>query len=99
MAQDADVLKVERIGGLAGFGGPGAHLRSRGQIAAASLSPADRKAVEQLFAGRGAGRASATRDGFSYRITRSTPSGEETIEAPESAVPAALAGCVRDTLD
>ena len=41
-------LQIERIGGIAGFGGP--HLKSRGEVRLAELSPADRQAVESLFA-------------------------------------------------
>ncbi len=93
-----DLLVVERIGGLAGFGGPGAHVRSRGQVAIARLSEADRRAVEELFRTRGDSRPSAVRDGFSYRISRTTSAGSETIEVPESMVPASLVGCVKDEL-
>ena len=93
-----DLLVVERIGGLAGFGGPGAHVRSRGQVVIARLSEADRQAVEELFRTRGDSRPSALRDSFSYRISRTTSAGSETIEVPESMVPASLVGCVKDEL-
>ncbi len=94
-------VKIERIGGLGGFGGP--HLKSRGECALADLSAADRAAVEALFAIKGKVRDLAaklhTRDGFSYRISRETATGTETVEVPESSVPAALAASVKDTLE
>jgi hypothetical protein len=96
------ILKVERIGGLAGFGIPGGHLRSRGQLDVASLSTADRRTIEGLFkAGGGAQspRTAQTRDGFCYRISRATPSGTETIELHESVVPTAVIACVKDVLE
>lgn len=89
---------VERVGGLAGFGGPGARIRSRGQIAFASLSEADQRTVEQLFKKRGKVKPSALRDGFSYRISRADASGAQTIEVPETEVPASIAACVKDEL-
>jgi hypothetical protein len=95
------VLKVERVGGFAGFGGPGSHIRSQGEIDSAALADADRARVEALFergAAAAAGAASPVRDGFSYRITRQTAAGAETVEVPESVVPAAVAQSVRDEL-
>ena len=40
-------VRVEHLGGFAGFGGP--HLKSRGELAVSDLSPVDRQAVEALF--------------------------------------------------
>jgi hypothetical protein len=95
-------LMVERLGGLAGYGGSGARLRSRGEIAIESLAAIDRHKVESLFAAASgpAPRASDTplRDGFRYRVSRYSPGGTETIEVPEEALPAAVAGCVKDEL-
>ena len=92
------MLKVERIGGLAGFGNPGAHVRSRGRIELESLPQPAQQLVERLFATHATTRPSASADVFSYRISRSTDSGTETVEVPESALPAAVVGCVRDEL-
>ena len=93
------VLKVERLGGLAGMGLAGSHVRSRGEIDPAHLSAADRKRVDALFAGAGRGAAaSPVRDGFTYRLTRSTAAGEESVEVAEAALPAAIAASVRDEL-
>jgi hypothetical protein len=87
-------LDIERVGGMAGFGGP--NLKSTGQIASAKLAPADRAAVEALFANPPAEAAGP--DEFSYRLTRQTPSGPETIQVPERHVPAAVRSTVKDEL-
>ena len=89
-----DSLNIERVGGVAGFGGP--NLKSKGQIASSKLSPADRGAVEALFANPPAEAAGP--DEFSYRLTRQTPNGPETIQVPERHVPAAVRSSVKDQL-
>jgi hypothetical protein len=91
-------LHVEKLGGLAGFGGIGGHLRSQGQLDSSALSDAEQRAVEALFRSRGKAKASQVRDGFRYRITRTTSAGSETIEVPEELVPSVLAQCVKDEL-
>jgi len=91
-------LHVERIGGLAGFGGARSHLRSRGEVDLEMLSAEDQRAVESLFLSRGSAEPSQVRDGFVYRIARTTPGGVETIEVPEDVVPAAIRQCVKDEL-
>ena len=88
-------LHVERIGGLAGFGGTASRIRSHGHIDIAALSAAEQNSLEALFQA-GARRHSSLPDEFRYKITRETPKGTEVIEAPESAIPAALAKCVKD---
>jgi len=96
-------VKLERIGGVGGFGGP--HLKSRGELSFAELTAADQAAVNALFAKqvKGTARGMAPnphlRDGFSYRISRQTASGTETVEVPESMVPAALLSSVKDTIE
>ncbi len=92
------LLRIERTGGLAGFGGPGSHIRSQGQIEFESLSDAEQRAVDALFQSRRSAKSSKIRDGFSYKISRTTSSGIETIEVPESRTPAPLAACVKDEL-
>ena len=92
-----DRLDIERIGGFAGFGGPGSHLRSRGQLDGASLSAADKKAVDTLFSGPPPA-ASKSADGFRYRITRHTAGGAKTVEVPEEHVPEAIKSSVKDEL-
>lgn len=93
-------VRVERLGGLAGIGGPRSRLASRGELDPATLSDADRQAVANLFArGRPSGAASQSRDAFRYRITRTDESGEEhVVEAAEHEVPDAVRDCVRDEL-
>jgi hypothetical protein len=87
-------LKVERLGGLGGFGGAGSHLRSSGEIDMDELSASDRKVIENLFSAGGGGGGSHTRDGFRYRISR----GSQIIEVDEEKVPGAVRQCVRDEL-
>ena len=41
------ILKIERLGGIAGFGGP--NLKSEGEYALADLSAADQERVEALL--------------------------------------------------
>ena len=89
------ILQIEKVGGLAGFGGP--NLRSRGEVDSAKLPAEDQKAVEALF--KSASQpASAVRDGFRFRISRSTDSGVQTVEVPEHLVPPSLARSVKDEL-
>jgi hypothetical protein len=93
------VLKIERIGGLAGFGLPGSKLQSSGEQAMSALTIADQAVVDELF--RNPARregAAAERDAFRYRISRIKNGQSETIDVSESAVPAALKACVSDRL-
>jgi hypothetical protein len=92
------LLHVERIGGLAGFGGVGAHVRSHGKFDTDALSPEEQHAMEALFKSQGKAKPSQIRDGFHYRISRATSGGTETIEVPEAAVPTPLAQCVKDEI-
>jgi hypothetical protein len=93
-----DRLQIERLGGLAGFGGPGGRIKSKGEIGLADLSAADRQRVEDLFAKKIPVPAPKP-DAFRYRITRQTPQGPETMEAPEEIVPQAVRDSVHDTLE
>lgn len=93
---DQDQLKVERIGGFAGFGGP--HLKSRGELSTTELSPADSDALDALFQ-EDTHAGAANPDGFVYRITRNVGGNEHTIEVPEHKVPEALKNSVKDTLE
>ncbi|HET7063234.1 MAG TPA: protealysin inhibitor emfourin [Rudaea sp.] len=88
-------MKVERVGGLAGFGGP--RLKSAGEVAISALSAADRKVIEAMF--RGSARAAAGKpDGFVYRITRHSGGVTKTVEVSEERVPEAVRKCVKSTL-
>jgi len=97
-ADDRARLHVERIGGLAGFGGVGTHVRSHGEVDMAALSAKEQSAVEALFQSRGMTKTAQVGDGFRYRISRTTAAGVEHIEAPEALVPVALSQCVKDEL-
>jgi hypothetical protein len=93
------VLKIEKIGGLAGYGMSGSKLRSNGEQALSALSAGDRASVETLFSNpHGLPGSGQERDGFRYRITRTANGEDQTIEVPESAVPSALKACVSDKL-
>ena len=92
-----DALKIERIGGLAGFGS--SRLASRGETALSALSADDRASVEALFrGGKRARPAGPVRDGFVYRLTRNRNGQSQTVEVPEALVPPAVKDCVRDSL-
>ena len=91
-------LQIERIGGLAGFGGPRSHLRSRGEVDLIDLPAAEQEALDSLFRSRDKPQSSRVRDGFQYRISRTTVNGIETIVAPEEVVPATIRGCVKDEI-
>lgn len=94
-AHIAESIEVERIGGFAGYGLPGAHLRSRGLLVLATLSSAEQIAVNMLFCAPPA-CASSGCDTFRYQLTRQTLDGPQTIVAPESEVPLAVQQCVHD---
>jgi hypothetical protein len=102
-ATNLSTVKLERIGGVGGFGGP--HLKSRGELPFAELSAADQAAVDTLFANKGKSKTRGTapnpqmRDGFSYRLSRLTATGTETVEVPESMVPAKLLSSVKDSIE
>lgn len=93
-------LSIERLGGLAGIGMPGARMVSRGRVDLSALAQHERDAVDVLFsaAAQSRHRESPVPDGFRYRITRPNDAGGETVEVPESQVPAALIKCVKDEL-
>lgn len=95
-------LTIERIGGVAGFGAPGAHLRSRGEVRWEQLSAEDRKAVDALFArarsARQLANPSPARDAFVYRLSRAAGQGVETIEVSEERLPATLLQHIKDEL-
>lgn len=81
------------------MGLPGSKLKSSGGQAMSALSAEDQAAVEAIFRDPKAhGESPQMRDGFRYRITRTTGGKEQTVEVPESAVPAALKACVTDKL-
>ena len=73
---------------------------SRGEVDLETLSAEDKRKVESLFQSQGSAQPSQVRDGFLYRIARTTPGGGgvETIEVPEAVVPSTISQCVKDEL-
>ncbi|MEK6636965.1 MAG: protealysin inhibitor emfourin [Pseudomonadota bacterium] len=92
------ILKVERIGGLGGFGSARSRLKSYGEIAFSTLPLSDQKAVEALFRTAGKIPLSPMRDGFSYRITRDGGAAGKAVIVPEGEMPPALIACVKDRI-
>jgi hypothetical protein len=91
-------LKIERIGGLPGFGGKNSHLRSIGEIDMDKLSKEDQQIVEDLFRNKTNAAETLDRDNFRYRITRVTSKGTESIEADEDKIPNTVRQCVKDEI-
>jgi len=96
IASVADHLEIERLGGLAGFGGPNARVRSRGHVQVSTLTHDDQRILETLFSNPRVG--SPQPDEFRYKLTRRTDKGSQTVEVPESAVPLAVRSAVKDEL-
>jgi len=77
-------LKIERIGGLAGFGMASSRVKSSGEQAVSALSADDQAAVEALFNNPERHQGSGLeRDAFRYRITRIVKGQSQTVEVPE----------------
>ena len=96
------LIRVERMGGVAGFGLAAGHLRSFGTIDTATLTPSEQKILDLLFSHRAQGKAAAhpgpACDAFCYLLSRGSGAATETIEAAEAALPAAVVQCVRDEI-
>ena len=96
-----DEVKVEQVGGFAGFGG--ARLKSSGIVKISSLSGSDRAALDALFQRQRGPRPDTpgpqSADQLRYRLTRVTPTGEETVEAGEAEVPAAVKASVSTKIE
>jgi hypothetical protein len=92
-------LKIERIGGLAGFGLPASRIESTGELAISALSSDDQASVAALFQNPARlQKPGPERDAFRFRITRTLKGRSQTVEVPESDVPLALKNCVSDKL-
>ena len=92
-----DRIEIEKIGGFAGFGGPGSKLKSKGEVFLSSLSSTDRSRVEKLFAAPKSPLSHP--DAFRYRLSRQTSSGLQSVEVPEEHVPESVRSSVVDTLE
>lgn len=90
-------MTIERVGGLAGFGGPGAKIRGRGRVDVDTLSADDRAAVDALFTRHRDAPASSP-DAFRYRISRGSGAQAESVEVPEGVLPAVVANAIKDEL-
>ena len=94
-----DIVQVERLGGLGGFGLAGGRVKSVGQCAMSNLSPADRASVVSLFRHPRVGRRPAdVPDGFRYKLTLRSDGRQTTVEVPEADVPPAVRACAVDRL-
>lgn len=93
------IWQIEKLGGLANFGGGRSRVRSVGLLDTSLLPASELKDAEALFqtATKTAVKVQGA-DGFRYRITRSTATGLETIEVPESLVHPAITSSVKDEL-
>lgn len=90
-------IEVERIGGIGGFGMPGARIRSRGAVDAEKLSAADARVLEALFSAPPSAPTPMP-DAFRYRLTRHTSAGAQTVEVGEGQLPEVVRTAVRDEL-
>jgi hypothetical protein len=94
---EADRLDVERLGGLAGFGG--GHLRSVGKVWGHQLTAGERQRMADLMSPVSPTQGHATpavTDGFRYRLTLAGQAGS--VEVAEAALPAVVRDCVQDEL-
>jgi len=88
------ILRIERLGGLAGMGGMGSKIRSLGEVDLKVLPDAERRTIESLF-DRPAPAPAAGNDRFRYRLT--LDSGKM-LELDETHVPDRLKNSVVDKL-
>lgn len=93
-----DRLDVERLGGYAGFGGPGSHLKSKGTVDLKALPQADQDRIRELFRNPPSPTPSMP-DAFCYRLTHHTGSGAKTIEVAEQHLPQAVTNAVHDVIE
>ncbi|QEM11019.1 protealysin inhibitor emfourin [Mucilaginibacter rubeus] len=92
------LLKVERIGGLAGFGITNSRIKSVGEIDMNQLTDDDKQAVNNLFTKKSSSASPQSPDTFLYKISRTTGEGVESIETTEDLVPTSIKDSVRDEL-
>ena len=90
-------IDVERLGGLAGYGSPGARLRSRGSVLAHELNIADQAILRDIFLRPPQG-PDPTRDALRYRLTRQCGAASHSVVVAETDVPQAIRECVHDEL-
>lgn len=88
-------IEVERLGGQAGYGQPGARLRSRCHFQASDLSPTDQAALQEIFL-HPTPTPAPERDAFRYSFTRQRDDGVQTVVVAEKTVPQAILNCLRN---
>lgn len=91
----AEEIKVETLGGLAGFGG---RIRRTGSIDLDLLSSPVRTSVEKLFETGSVSPEPLAADALRYRLARETPQGTEVIEVNEGDIPAQLTSDLQVTV-
>lgn len=90
-------IDIERFGGLAGYGMPGARIRSRGYVIAKDLNPSDQALLRELFL-TPTEAPTWTRDAFRYHLTRQSDCGPQTVIVAEAGVPDVIRDSVHDEL-
>ena len=95
-----DRLEIERLGGLAGMGLPGSHIRSRAVVEGRALSAEESQSVAALFANPSTASAAETTgaDGFRYKLTLHRRDDCQKIEVSEAALLLSLQQRVQDEL-
>ena len=95
-----DQLEIERLGGFAGMGLPGSHIRSRAVLRGSELSDEERRSVDDLFKTRtgAAPPPHAGADAFRYRLKLDAGDSHSEIEVGEADLLASLQERVQDEL-
>jgi hypothetical protein len=98
--QPKDQLEIERLGGFAGIGLPGSHIRSRALLTGSQLSADERKSVAALFDARSGGGvpAQAGTDAFRYRLTLRSNDIHRVIDVGEADLLESLRARLQDEL-
>jgi len=96
-----DRLEIERLGGFAGIGLPGSHIRSRALLAGSDLSAEERASVDALFHAQSGAHHSSSQPGadrFRYRLTLQSGDSHREIEVGEADLMESLQGRLQDEL-
>ena len=92
------LIKVEKIGGFAGFGAS-SHLRSEGEVDLDRLPEQERIAIERLLKERPASLASSpSRDSFRYRLSWTEDGEHHSVEIDEGEAPESVRSAAKDKL-
>jgi len=94
---DKQRIKVEKLGGFAGFGAS-AHLRSDGEVELEALPEADRAKVAKLLA-RDDQDHPGSLSQFVYRLSWSKDGKTRTVDVAEDDLPPSVVAAVKDRLD